>query len=238
MSNNSLSDNSVTYLGSESKTKLKVVKNSYVAECINDCFITEDYKYIHLSYVNVVGEEGYNSLFDSINKYNEVEKIYLETDFIYSLPFNISRFVNLKHLTITGSRFWDLTCNNMPTSLLTLDMTGHSNLQCKCIFGIERIVDLTSLSLDMGPFNIGNIFVLSDAFEDIDDLIPIPILPKLQQIIFEAGVGNTKEDLFPYWKDLVKNNPVCVNTKHRILDMNYSKAIGKHLGVVSINLKV
>lgn len=56
-------------------------------------FMTSDNKFLHLSFLPISDghlEESYNNFFDQLNSeigiYDKIENLYLETDFIRSLP--------------------------------------------------------------------------------------------------------------------------------------------------------
>jgi hypothetical protein len=65
--------------------------------------------------------EMYNDLFDMLDIYNSCKKIYITTDYIYSLPSNLKKFKVLELLIIDGSRFWDITEDQIPSSIKILD---------------------------------------------------------------------------------------------------------------------
>src|SRR5438105_4908724 len=61
-----------------------------------ESFITEDHTYLNLSYLRLDEGCSYNQYFDQLDKeiqtYTKVKKLRIETDFIYSLPDNVSKF--------------------------------------------------------------------------------------------------------------------------------------------------
>lgn len=103
-------------------------------------------------------QQFFDWLDQSDHTYDTVKRLTIETDFIHSLPAGVSKFQNLAKLVVSGSRFWDLTCEVVPTSVTHLDLTDHSNLQPKCIKGMDRLVNLCELKLDWTPFGFNGLF--------------------------------------------------------------------------------
>jgi hypothetical protein len=113
---------------------------------------------LHLDYYSAPGFDGcslddYNELFDELNSYDTLETLKITTDFINSIPSNVLKFKNLKTLIADGSRFWDLTMEQVPTCVEVLDLTRQSNLSPECLRGMERLVNLKELRID-DVFNI------------------------------------------------------------------------------------
>jgi hypothetical protein len=150
----------------------------------------------------------------------------LQTDFIGSIPSNISHFVNLKHLEVSGSRFWNLKMSQVPVTVTKLILVHHTNLSPECTKGLERLVNLEHLELDIHPFGLYHIFdggEYDNNNENYDDIIPIYNLPKLKMIVLESGIGFRKNELLDNWRDIVKNNKLFDNLRYRINCIEYEE---------------
>ncbi len=77
-------------------------------------------------------EHLHNELFDQLNSthlsYFNVERLYLETDHIHKILYNILKFQNWIELTGSGSRLWDLNLINVPNIIKVLLLIEQTNL--------------------------------------------------------------------------------------------------------------
>ena len=186
-----------------------------------DSFIKDDYLqlvYPLIECKQFEGQiEGYNNFFDKldneINSYTNVKSLYIETDFISYLPENVMKFKNLISLRVSGSRFWDLNMEQVPTTVKYLSFIEHSNLANDCVKGMERLVNLEILIIDEEPFRI--ITHETNYNEEYEEIIPVVDLPKLKTIfldkyfnmsIFEGDCSD----------EHITNNPFFNNIRHRI----------------------
>ena len=205
---------------------LKIVENSDTLESRyhSDSCISMDHKMLCLSDHTLSHEQEYDEYFDKLDQeehiYDLVLTLIIETDHIHRIPDNVKKFKNLKNLIVQGSRFWDLDMIPVPESVCTLKLIEHTNLQECCILGMEKLLCLTELYLDMKAFAFSLIFEYSSLYRgsntQVNDLIPIPDLPKLKLISFHTGISYRQEDLKLYWKKIFKNNLLLSKIKHRI----------------------
>jgi len=199
-------------------------------------FLTEDRTFLHLSYPGLDdGIEGYNNFFDWLDQsdhtYDTVKRLTIETDFIYSLPAGVSKFQNLAKLVVSGSRFWDFTCELVPTSVTHLDLTDHSNLQPKCIKGMDRLVNLCELKLDWTPFGFNGLFFWEEI--DVTEIhIPIPDHPSLASIWFRSGIYARFSDLRDDWQKIFFSLPLFDKIRHRIAQIDEYDDVGTGLHIV------
>jgi len=176
----------------------------------NETCLVLDY-YHDKDYEGHDGKE-YDWLFDRLKKYDTLTELRLITDFINVLPANLLKFSKLKKLCVKGSRFWNLTMEQIPASVEILDLTQHSNLSPNCLIGMERLANLKELY-------INDVFgVLAFGVEETDGN-PIPSLPKLEKIVFESGVYSWKKPE-PGWENRVRELSLLKNL--RIRDMSCS----------------
>lgn len=218
---------------------LKIVQdmNAQSVRWYANSSITTDRKILFISEFNcdnteyekyfATDESGYDEYFDQLDReeqlYDKVETLILVTDFLHKIPSHVLKFKNLKKLNVMGSRFWDLNFHQVPESVQTLILTDHTNLQYHCINGMERLVDLIEIDLDMRPFYLEYIFQWSQSRPDGNTLIPIPNLQNLRTISFHSGRSYHQDELKPNWKGLFKNDYLFKNIKHRIanISINY-----------------
>lgn len=196
-----------------------------------ESFISVDRKTLVLSYLidDQDQETGYNDFFDRLDReegtYLKLNELIFETDFIHSIPSNILKFQNLIHLTVRGSRFWNLNMKQVPLSVKKLTLIDHSNLSPQCIEGIERLTDLTEVQLDVKAFNFSDIFygsnsrITSHQMEN-EQIIEFPCLPELKKISFHTGISYQREDLNQGWKKIFKNNHIFNQIRDRIVKIN------------------
>lgn len=201
---------------------LKIINENIMYNTHNNNFITENKKFLCLSYPNIgdnCNEEAYNKYFDQLDSevgiYDKTEKLFLETDHIYKIPSNILKFRNLKEIDIRGSRFWDLNCSQIPISIEIIHLIEHSCLGCDCINGMDKLINITTLDLDCNPFNISRIFEYHDPIEiDETDVIPIPNLPNLESITLRTICS--KSELIPNWMPTFTNHRLFNNIRDKI----------------------
>ena len=211
---------------------LKVVADEN--QFFTDCWISVDRKLLHLSYLDSKIE--YDDFFDQLDleehTYDKVEKMVFETDFYYEIPTNVSKFKNLKKLTVMGSRFWNLALTQVPDCVETLVLTDHTNLQAHCIDGMEKLINLVEIQLDMKPFFFSDIFdypcARRSGGKDNDNdnngqILTIPCLHGLKKISFHTSISYQREDLVPGWKRLFKNNRLFTKIKERIALINLNE---------------
>src|SRR5581483_12248589 len=115
-------------------------KPSFSSSCI-----TEDRTYLNLAYPDFSNNcelQGYNDYLDKLDSevstYSKVNRLVINTDYINSLPKNVCKFKNLIDLTVSGSRFWDLTMEKVPHTVEKLNFTNHSSLSLDSLKGMEK----------------------------------------------------------------------------------------------------
>ena len=126
-------------------------------------------------------------------------------------------------LTVSGSRFWHLTMEQVPPTVEKLYLTEHSNLQPNCIKGMDNLINLTDVHLDFEPFAFHGLFEYPPhgSYHDMEDIVPIPDLPKLTNILFKCGVHHDITDLKKNWIVLVMSHPLFKNIQNRIKSVNF-----------------
>jgi hypothetical protein len=211
---------------------IKVINDNDIEreQCHFNEFITQDSKYLYLSYSSLVEDEcnirSYDKYLDELhvnfNIYNLTEKLFLNTDFISELPSNILKFNNLKEIEVQGSRFWDLECLQLPTSVTICRFIDHTNLIPTCIVGMDRLTNLVSLHLDDGPFDFiqlidANRYLKRHYSDETLEIIPIPNLSTLKSI--NIYPGDDIKILVPDWKDRVMKHKLFINIKNRIVNV-------------------
>lgn len=201
------------------------------SKCL-ESWITEDRQYLNLSYASLENgcfEQSYNKYFDELDleeqTYTKVIKLSIETDFINRIPDNVMRFQNLTHLKITGSRFWDLSMDQIPETVRVLYLTEHSNLQPECLKGMDKLINLEEFCVDWHPFGFDNILIDLDydTVEEVEQdeiLFPITNLPKLKKIIFRSGIFYSKQDFKIKWIEILKIHPLFQNIRNRITNVS------------------
>lgn len=148
--------------------------------------ITSNMKELRLSYVITDNYDEYlDMLDDKYNIYTYVESFYLETDFIYELPKNVSKFGKLLKIQVCGSRWWDLDMTFIPKSIKHVTFTEQSNLSEKCLNGCETLINLETLELS----DIYDITARIDEYYYVfdDNQLCIPFIPSLKQINIELN---------------------------------------------------
>lgn len=187
--------------------------------------ITENAKLLYLSRAKYKGfHDNYDEYFDELNSqkqiYDKLETLIIESDSINEVPDNVLKFKNLKKLNVRGSRFCHLQLLQVPESIEVLILTEHSNLPLYCLNGMDKLINLTQIYLDMEPFYFSNIFDENDNEIDISFYSQqIPDLPKLKIISFHSGRSFEYEDLKPNWIDILKNNHLFSHIKDRIINV-------------------
>lgn len=209
---------------------LKVVNDNITNDIDLYNFITENKKFLYLSYPNIgdnCSEEAYNKYFNQLDTevgiYDKTEKLIFETDFIKKIPNNVLNFRNLKEIDIRGARFWELDCSHIPISIEVLRLIEHSNLHSKCINGMDKLINLTTLDLNCKPFDFSHIleyYENTDTDEDEIDIIPIPNLPNLGSITIHTNYY--KYNLKPNWMTFFVNHALFNNIKNRINKLGLS----------------
>lgn len=206
---------------------LKILNNVDPWQKYHDSYISMDRTILFLSYLLIDSDEtGYDEYFDQLDKetgtYDKVESLVIDTDYIHRIPKNVQKFKNLKFFNIMGSRFWHLNLKQVPESVHILILTDHTNLPDNCLDGMERLVNLAEIKLDIKPFYFSNIF--EDGVENEILVTPqIPDLPELTKISFHTGRSYQRENLKQGWKRILKNKYMFALVKHRIVCINLNE---------------
>ena len=171
---------------------------------------------LNLDYPPTKGIDGLHPMIlPGLNKrlqaYSLVEKLTVTTDFFYQLPEEFKLFENVKELTITGSRWWNLTCENLPVSTERLVLWEQSNLNQSVMIGSERLTNLREIVLDWKTFFT---FDNYNQYQDItpeEGVTPIAKLPNLRQISFLAGEAFHENEMDSDWQKRVASSPLFNN---------------------------
>lgn len=200
---------------------------------VHDCNYNKESKYLHLSYpyIEEQSEECWeknilemNEKYPEYNLIENTEKLFLDTDFFFSFPQVFFKFINLKKLEISGSRWWNLNCNQIPVSVEHLILVDHTNLGIDVMKGGESLINLHTLELDIYPFfnNCDLVDYDEKDYEyfsgiyDYKNTYPIPNIGKLKKIIMHInGTGYDDIKLFNY-ENILKNHKLFSNIKNRI----------------------
>lgn len=65
-------------------------------------------------------DEVYDKLFDTIDIYQDINDLFLHSNYLECVPKSIKQFSNLKSLTLIGERLWNLCSDQIPKSLQEL----------------------------------------------------------------------------------------------------------------------
>lgn len=214
-----------------------------------DSFITKKGDYLRLDYLNTTSyksedcqqEKAYDVFFDTLDKerksYQSVCYMVLHADCVSSLPSNILKFEHLTHLFIEGSRWSNLTAERVPTSVRSLAFVNQSNLDPTCILGMERLLNLEELFLDIGNFYLGIIRGEDKQEEEtFKSIVPIPNLSSLKRIYLTDGIDYFEDAFDSDWKTVLLKHPLLTKIKDRVknVQMNREKDF---LFVIEINLE-
>ncbi len=183
--------------------------------------------------------KSYNDFFDRLNQsektYVTVESLYLETNYLRSIPEKIKEFQRLNELTITGSNFWDLNLINIPITVNILRLVKYTRLRSIDLLGLDRLINLQELHVDATAFYLEQLFLYSCRVDDSYGhyVIAMPNLPKLKCICFYYNQIPLKNQLKEDWIDLLKKNPLF----HHIVNRIDSIKITNNLEQITITLK-
>lgn len=131
----------------------------------------------------------YNDIFDILNIYDNCTFIEINTDHIWNLPSNLTKFIFLKTLIIEGSRFWDVTEDQIPSSIKILDYYNiHDDFWIrngKNLYNLECIVIFCNWDWLIYDETIIINFMSAKN--------PFPIISTLKNIELEFIDGNSPE---------------------------------------------
>jgi hypothetical protein len=201
---------------------------------IFDCCYKIESKYLFLSYPSIeeqteeCWEKNIMDIHEQYSEYNileNTEHIFLDSDFYFSFPQVFFKFMNLKKLEISGARWWNLNCNQIPVSIEHLLLVNHTNLQNDVMKGGENLINLHTLELDGFPFFADYDFSIYDEINhseyynqiyEYDNTYPIPDIGKLKKIILH--INDQRIDYLKYYifQYIIKNHKLFSNIKNRI----------------------
>ena len=186
-----------------------------------DQFLSTDGKFLNLSHPDAVGTDELEWYIDEVALshpiYDTVDTLFIDTDYCNSMPVNVSKFKNLKSLTVHGTRFWDIDLQHVPATVTHLDISGNANLKSKCINGMEKLVELERVLLTTMAFYIQDFFYdykVDD--EDLSEVIPLPLLCKLSIIELHTLCFLLEPTRDPKWAENLLKHPLLQNIKHVI----------------------
>jgi hypothetical protein len=203
--------------------------------------------YLHLDYPNIQNitddnEEGWNLSISEMNKifnvYDKCDKMYLCTDFYYRFPKIFLNFKKLKHLTLDGTRWFYVDCEQLPNTLEYLDIDSI-NINPGFAKGMDRLINLHTICIDFSRFFGNDWFVINlyknyeddiifDIGDDIDEIEPFYNLQSLQKIVFHIGTSLYEEET-KINLNMLSKHKIFDNIRHRI------KEIYIEHDIVSIN---
>lgn len=189
-------------------------------------FLSTDKKFLNISYPDLECKvEAYNDFLDDMHDhyaiYDTVEDLYLKTDSINSMPINIKKFKKLINLEVSGSRFWDLNVEHVPMTVKKIVLTDHSNLQPECISGIDKLINLECLGLDIDPFElIISYDQQNEYYDENNNIEPLPLMPNLKRIEFDTGMYD-EEELLNDWKEIIISHVLFSKIKNCIKNIDY-----------------
>ena len=206
--------------------------------------------YLYLDYPNIENisdddEKGWDLSISEMNKvfnvYNECEKMYLCTDFYWRFPKIFLNFKKLKHLTLDGTRWFYIDCDQLPKTLEYLDIDSI-NVNIEVLKGMDKLEKLNTICVDFGRF-FGNNWFQENLYEtennDINNndknVIPFYNHESLEKIIFHIGTGLDEDELKIDLRIILKNR-LFDNIRHRITNINieYDK---KNINNIVISLE-
>jgi hypothetical protein len=170
---------------------------------------------------------GLRQLHKKCHVYSMVTHLAIETDSIHELPKEVSKFRNLIFLNVQGSRFWDLKMTQVPVSVRFLYFISLSNLTCSCLEGMEKLIQLEELHIDVGPWQLDKILL----DQELDDLeyetrIPFAYIPHLRSITFYIGYPLDNASIEPGWEKRIKSHWLFDQTRCTIKSITYTGEMG------------
>jgi hypothetical protein len=110
-------------------------------------------------------EGRFSAFFDELDRrhgvYDGTTSLEIDTDSHYNPPKCLLRFVKLENLHVKGTRWFHLTCENIPSTVVRLDLANQANLNYGFAEGMDRLANLEELSV--------NVAFLFDLLEEYDD---------------------------------------------------------------------
>jgi hypothetical protein len=165
-----------------------------------------------------------NYLDKLLYRYDSIENILLTSNIENKLESGLWRFTNLKYLAIIGSKWYDLDCENIPTSVERLEF--------------HKIIN-TPLTIMKHSLHLGNLHKLTlniDFIMNSENIIAIPDLPKLKIVSLLCGNSGSSIDYLPSnIPDFIKNLKLFEKIKERIISIDLTKfTIWPHTIIVSL----
>ena len=183
-----------------------------ISDFIEKCTIRE--AELNLNYPPSKGIEGIRPrILPELNKrlkiYSVVKKLTIETDFLNQLPVEFRNFETVCEMNIQGSRWWNLTCENLPISTKKLVMWEQSNLNPSVMTGSERLINLQEIILDWETFfTFGDDSQYLDIQAITENVVPIARMGSLLTVTFQAGQSFWGDEMDDDWKERVISSPL------------------------------
>lgn len=143
--------------------------------------------YLYLDYPDC-SEDDVGSKFDACDQllqiYEKTTKLYIDSDFFFSLKEIGHKFKNLRHLTIEGTRFWSLSINQIPQTVEFFDFSQNNNLHMPLLLkGVNDHPNLKTLIFDLNNFetNPGDMF-LPEYLPQTSSQFNTSTFPKLEHV--------------------------------------------------------
>ena len=192
--------------------------------------ISEDYTYVF----DLTEKDWEKYILNSIDEYLEynilenAEQIYFNSNHYNSFPYVFLKFKNVKKLKISGSRFLDLNCNQIPVFIEHLVLIHNSNLPLDVMKGSEGLINLHTLELDICPFIENDMFfdyrlINSENIEDFcnslynyDETYPIPDINSLKKVVLYTNQQGVDSIEYSNHDIIIKNHILFLNIKYRI----------------------
>lgn len=210
------------------KSDIKSGGNNYMT------FDAESIVLIYPSFDDGSSTTEYDNFFDSLDEkhqtYARTRHLKMETDFINSAPDSLKKFTSLASLTISGSRFCHLHMNQLPTSLVELDLVSHSNLPGDVCGEADYHRLLETLRLDYKPFYLqlveSDAEFLFDSEEHVGEQLKkvdaISDLPRLTRVELVPGAMYVESELVADWQVHLRDHVLFSKLKHRIQSIEFS----------------
>ena len=147
--------------------------------------------YLHLGYPEGhedIIEECFEDCNEKLGIYEKTTKLFICSDFFFSLHHFGRKFIHVKHMEISGSRFWDLSLDQFPPFVEEIIALSFSNTYADRFFeGVNTLKNLRTLTIDLDIFDRGHdLTSVFCEFENPADNAPpkeaLKVCPKLDYI--------------------------------------------------------
>lgn len=116
-------------------------EESYRVETESKEFIKDYELKDNIIKLNYPPTDEIDDLLDELNMYDTANGLYLNSNSIHSMPKNLLKFKGLEYFHFSGTRPWDITVDQLPTTLKVIIM-DVINLNNDFLDGIEQFDNL------------------------------------------------------------------------------------------------